>query len=124
MTNGESSDDPALGLGDALALVFGAIRVAKRGLLCNPSVEEGRVLNERLNDLQLKCATIQAQLDAVIADTVTVAGPTAAQVAEISRLTGQVEALTTAATTASAAVAFTSRVLTVATEVIAGGRVG
>lgn len=120
MTNGRGNDDPAIGLSDALALVFSAITVAEQGLLRNPSVEEGRELNEQLNDLQLKRATIRAQLDALIAGTMTITGPTAAQVAEISRLAGQVEALTTAATTASAAVAFTSKVLAVATEVVAG----
>jgi hypothetical protein len=120
MTNGRGSANPAIGLSDALALVFDAITVAEQGLLRNPSVEEERELNEQLNDLQLKRATIRAQIDALIAGTRTIAGPTAEQVAEISRLTGQVEALTSAATTASAAVAFTSRVLEVATNVIGG----
>lgn len=124
MSNGEDNNDPAVVLGEVLSLVFSAIEIAEKGLLCNPSVEEGRKLNEQLNDLQQKRAILQAKIDALIAGSVRIAEPTAEQVAEISRLTGQVEALTSRALTASAAVAFSSRVLTVATEALAARPVG
>jgi hypothetical protein len=118
MTNGEGSSDPVICLADALDLVFSAIAVAERGLRSNPSVQENRVLNEQLTDLRLKQATIQAQLDAIAAGTLTLPGPSPALVDQISLLTGQVEVLTRGATSASAAVAFTTRVLTVATEAL------
>jgi hypothetical protein len=116
-----TSGDPVIGLGDALALVFGAIRVARRGLLCNPSVEQERELTARLNGLELERAAIQARLDAAIAGSAAVDGPTPGQVAEIGRLTSQVDTLTSSAATASAAIVFTSRVLAVVTEIAGGG---
>ena len=104
MTNGVSSSDPVICLANALDLVFSAIAVAERGRRSNPSVEEDRVLNEQLNDLRLKQ---------------TLRGPSAALVNQISMLSGQVEFLTRGATSASAAVAFGSKVLTAATEAMA-----
>jgi hypothetical protein len=117
VSNGQSND-PVICLGNALDLVFSAIAVAERGRRSNPSVEEDRILNERLNDLRLKQATIEAQLDSIAAGTLVLPGPSPALVAQISFLTGQVEDLTRGATSASAAVAFTGRVLTVATDAI------
>ena len=119
MTNGVSSSDPVICLANALDLVFSAIAVAERGRRSNPSVEEDRVLNEQLNDLRLKQTTIQAQLDAIAAGRLTLRGPSAALVSQISMLSGQVEFLTRGATSASAAVAFGSKVLTAATEAMA-----
>jgi len=116
MTNGESTSDPVICLANALDLVFSAIAVAERGRRSNPSVEEDRVLNEQLNDLRLKRTRIQAQLDAIAAGTLTLPGPSPKLMEEISRLTGQVEALSKRATRASDAVAVTSKVLTAATE--------
>jgi len=111
------SKSPLITLGNALALVFDAIAVAQKGLLKNPTKEEGRELNERLVDLELKRAQIRAKLDALIAGSRRVSGPTADQVKEISTLTGQVEALKNESITASGAVALTARVLDVATRV-------
>jgi hypothetical protein len=117
MSNGQGRANPGIGLSDALALIFSAITIAEQGLLRNPSVEQERELNEQILALELRRATLRAQLDALINGNATIAGPTAAQVAEISRLTGQVDTLTGAALTASSAVALSSKVLAVATDV-------
>ena len=114
MTNGEN--DPALALGDALDLVFDAIAAAERALRSNPSVEEGRVLNEQLNNLRLRQASIEAQLTAIAAGTLRLPPPSQQLVDRISRLAGEVDALRQGAARASSAVAFGSRVLTVAAE--------
>jgi len=111
---------PIVALGEALSLVLDAIALAEEGLEMNPSKEEERALNETLTNLELKRAAIQAKLDALIAKTRQVAGPTQEQVAQISALTAQVGAQTNASVTASMAVALTSRVLALATEVAAG----
>jgi hypothetical protein len=111
---------PIVALEEALSLVFGAIALAQKGLENNPSKEEERTLNDTLNDLNLRRATIEAKLDALIAKTAPLAGPTPAQVAQVAALTGEVEQLTNAAVTASAAVKLTARVLTLATEVASG----
>jgi hypothetical protein len=122
MTNGQAPPDPAIALGDLLALIFEAKRVARRGLLSNPSLTEERALNEQLIDLELRRVAVKAQLDALLAGQPVVGPPSAGQVAEISRLAGEVEHLTAAATSASAAVVFGSKVLTVAGDVVKGGR--
>ena len=111
---------PVVALQDAISLVLAAIALAEKGLERNPSKEEERALNETLNDLELKRAEIRATLDALIAKTRPVAGPTQEQVARISTLTGEVGAQTDASVTASAAVAVTAKVLALAAEVAAG----
>ena len=111
---------PIGALGELLSLVIDAIALAEKGLEKNPSKEDERQLNETLNDLEIKRGEIQAKLNAMIAQTRQVADPTQAQVAQISQLTAQVGAQTNASVTASAAVALTSRVLALATEVAAG----
>ena len=108
---------PIGALGEALSLVFKAIALAEKGLAKNPSTEEERELNETLNELELQRAEIQAKMDALIANTREVAGPTPAQVARISALTAEVGAQTNASVTASGAVALSSRVLALATDV-------
>jgi hypothetical protein len=115
----EDSQNPFVALGDALTLVLRAIGAAQKGLEKNPSKEEERELNETLLELELRRAEIRAKLDALIAATRQVVFPTAAQVKEISKLTAEVEALTNASITASAAVAVTSRVLSLASEIAA-----
>jgi len=116
----EPAPDPAIVLGDLLALTFDAIAAAEMGLRRNPSTDEARVLNENLVQLGAKRAIIRANLSAIAAGSKPVDAPTQAQVKEISALTAQVETLTNAATTASATVAFSSRVLVVATNVASG----
>lgn len=120
MSNGDPGQNPAVTLGNALALVFDAIALTRVGLLCNPSREELRALNDQLNELSLAQASIEAKLDALMTGSAPVAGPSKAQVDEVAALTGQVQALTTASTTASAAVALTTRVLVVATQIASG----
>jgi hypothetical protein len=115
--------DPAIVLGDLLSLAFDAIAVAQMGLHRNPSTGEARALNETLVELQAKRAIIRAKLTAIASASQPVDAPTKEQVAEIGALTAQVEKLTSAATSASAAVAFSSRVLAVATDVAAGAAV-
>ena len=112
---------PIVALAEALSLVFDAIAVAEKGLEKNPSKEEERKLNQTLVDLDLKRAKIQAKLDAQVNRTAPLAGPTAAQVAEVATLTGEVQRLTGRALTASAAVRVTTRVLALATEVASAG---
>jgi hypothetical protein len=120
MTNGTDAPIPSIALGRALALVFRALAVAEDALLLNPSREQERALNETLLELEGKRALIRAMLDALASDPGALPGPTAAQVTEVSLLTGQVETLTTANLTASSAITFTSKVLVLATQ-IAGG---
>jgi hypothetical protein len=110
-------ETPLVGLEEALSLVFDAIALAQKGLENNPSKEEERALNAALIDLDLRRATIEAKLDALIAHTTPVVGPTPAQVAQVAALSAEVETLTSAAVTASAAVVLTTRVLALATEV-------
>jgi hypothetical protein len=117
MTNGGTAQNPGVMLSRALALVFRALAVAHDGLLLNPSKDEERALNATVVELEARRAIIRASLDALANDPQAVAGPTAAQVTEVSLLTRQVETLTTANLTASGAVAFTSRVLVVATQI-------
>jgi hypothetical protein len=112
-----AEEDPIIALGNALALVRQAIRIAKKGLLMNPTTDEQRALNEQLTALEIERAEIRAMLDALTASSTTIVGPTAAQVKEISDLTGEVGKLTNDAITASGAVALTSKVLALATEV-------
>lgn len=113
--------DPIVALGQALHLIFKGIALAEKGLEMNPSKEEERDLNATLIDLEAQRAEIQAKLDALIAKSRVVAGPTQEQVERIAELTAQVEAQTNASVTASASVALTSRVLALASEV-AGAR--
>jgi len=125
MSNGrtpapEPPPDPAIVLGNLLGLTFDAIAVAEMGLRRNPSTDEARKLNQNLVELRAKRAIIRAKLTAIASASRPVDAPTSDQVKEISALTAQVENLTNAATTASATVAFSSRVLTVATNVAAG----
>lgn len=108
---------PIGALGEALSLVFKAIALARKGLEKNPSTEEGRELNETLNELERQRTEIQAKMDALIANARAVAGPTPEQVARMSALTAEVGAQTNASVTASAAVALSARALALATEV-------
>jgi hypothetical protein len=108
---------PIGALGEALFLVFDAIALAQKGLVKNPSKEEERDLNETLNKLELRRAEIQAKMNALIDGTRVAPGPTRAQVARISALTAEVGRRTNASVTASSAVALSSRVLALATEV-------
>jgi hypothetical protein len=119
MAPDNGSQNPLVTLGNALSMVFGAIAIAQKGLLKNPSPEEERKLNRTLAKLELERATISAKLDALIAGNQDIAGPTPGQVQEISSLTAQVEVLTNANLTASGAVALTSRILTLATDIAA-----
>jgi hypothetical protein len=118
--SGPTRKSPILAFTDALHLVFEAIKLAEKGLEMNPSKEDERALNETLGNLERKRAELQAKLDALISQSRQFPGPTAQQVAEVSRLTREVEAVTNASITASRAVALTSRVLALATEVAAG----
>jgi hypothetical protein len=115
-----TEEDPIIALGNALSLVRHAIRIAKKGLLMNPSTKEERELNETLVELDIKRAEVRAKLDALIAGSSTIVGPTTAQVKEISDLTAEVGKLTNDSITASGAVALTSKVLALATEVASG----
>lgn len=109
--------NPYDSLSDALSLVFDALAVAQKGLLKNPSREEKRKLLRRIGRLEGERAEIAAKMDALEAGATDVVGPTKNQVDEIAALTGEVEAMTRANLTASAALALTSRIMTLATEV-------
>jgi len=111
---------PLVAFGEARHLVFAAIALAEKGLEKNPSTDEERTLNQTLNDLELQRAALQAKIDALIQQTRHIPGPTAKQVAEVSQLTQEVEAVTDASLTASRAVTLTSRTLALATEVAGG----
>ena len=115
--NDNTKQNPLIMLEDALTLVEDAITMAEEALERNPSKGKERDLNETLVKLRRKQAEIGAKLDSLIAGTIQVPRPTAAQVKEISDLTGEVEKQTNAAITASGAVALTSKVLALATAV-------
>jgi hypothetical protein len=119
MAENRDSENPFVALGNALSLVFRAIGTARKGLEKNPTKEDERELNETLVDLERKRTEIRAKLNALIAGERQVVTPTAAQVKEISNLTAQVEALTNASITASAAVALTAKILSLATDIAA-----
>jgi hypothetical protein len=65
----------------------------------------------------MKRAEIRAKLDALIAGTTTITGPTTEEVNEISSLTAQVEALTNQNITASGTVVLATKILDLATKV-------
>lgn len=101
----------------AIALVYDAISAVQKALLRNPAPADERALNRRLAELQLQLAHLTEDLDAQIDRSRVWAGPTPAQVQGIAVLMSEAERLTTAALTQTAAVAFASRVLTLATEI-------
>ena len=110
----ESTEDQ---LEACLALVYGAIHVNNEGLRSNPSKEERRKLLKRRARLEAERADLEGMLDAM-ADGVAidVQPPTDEQVRAIADLTGKVEEQRRAAATASAALAITGDVLTLAME--------
>jgi hypothetical protein len=116
-SNNNANKNPLVTLGNMLSLVFDAIAIAQKGLLKNPSKEEERKLNRTLAKLKLERADIRAELDSLIDGEQNIAGPTPAQVKEMSKLIAEVDKLTNASVTASGAVALTSRILALATEV-------
>ena len=97
--------------------MFDAIALAQKGLLKNPSTEQERQLNRILAKLELERADIQAKITALIGKAKGVNGPNEDQVLEVSNLTAQVDVLTNANITASGAIALTSNILGVATEI-------
>jgi len=106
---------------DALALVFDAIAMARKGLRANPSKEEERKLNKLLARLEVERADLEAMLDALIdGRVIDVAPPTQAQVDEIARLTGEVGDWTRRNGTAAGAVTVLSKVLDLAVEITGG----
>jgi hypothetical protein len=112
------NEDAILSVSNMLALVYDAIAVAQKGLLANPTKDEERALNRTLAKLELERADLSAMLDALEdADNKDFTGPTAEQVTLIGTLTAEVDNLTSANLTASAAVDLTSRVLDLATKV-------
>ena len=111
------SPNKIIALSDALSLTIDAIAITEKGLLRNPSVEDERSLNRNLAELEAKRATIKAMLNALIANTREIEGPTNEQVEEMSRLTNEVDSLTNAALTASGAVGLSTRILSLATKV-------
>lgn len=93
MTNGER--DPYLDLADALDLVFSGLALCEKALLMNPVKEEQRRLSRFQLRLELERADIVASMNAIIQED-PYPPPTAAQVAEIARLSSEVEKLTNA----------------------------
>ena len=124
MANGNgSSADPLVTLSNALALVFDGIALAEKGLLKNPSKEEERQLNINLAQLERDRATIKANILALSSKSREIAPPTEAQVAEMSTLTAEVDALTTGALTSTGALALSSKIMTLASGIASGGQV-
>ena len=104
---------------DAIAVVDGAIALAEGALHDNPSLAEERALNRTLLRLNAQRAALEAELDAALAGSTLVQGPSDAQLAQIAALSEEVELATNAAATVSARIALTTKVLTLASSVLA-----
>ena len=116
-TKNVGTQNPIITLGNARKMVSRGIKLAKKGLLKNPSKEERRDLNRVLLNLERDRATINAMITALINKEKEIVGPTAEQVAEISELTGEVGKVTNDNLTASGALALSSKVGTLATKI-------
>ena len=93
--------DPYLDLADALDLVFFGMATCEKALLMNPNKEEQRKLSRIQARLELERADIVAAMNAIIQQA-PYPPPTAAQVAEIARLSAEVEKQTNATISVSA----------------------
>ena len=111
------ASDSYQGLSDALALVFDGISLAGKALLRNPSKEQKRKLNRRIARLEGERAEIAAKMDAIEDGVANVKGPSAAQVTRIADLSAEVESGAKSDLTASAALAVTSKVVTIVTKI-------
>jgi hypothetical protein len=100
----------------ALALVEDAMEVTRNGLRANPSKEEERKLNKMLLRFGLERAALEGMITAIRSGEKTPQPPTKAQVDAIAKLTGEVDDLTTANTTASGAISIATRVLELAAQ--------
>jgi hypothetical protein len=114
----DTSDTLIPGLLNAILLVDEAIALAEKGLLRNPTTEEGRSLNRALLRLKTEREVLDAELDAALEARTVVQGPTASQIAEIGALTDQVERAANDNASVSAGLALVGKVLDLAGEVV------
>jgi hypothetical protein len=103
---------------EAIGVVNDAIALAEGALLDNPTKEEERSLNRTLLRLNAELAVLQAELDAALAESTLVQGPTEAQLAQIGALSEEVENAINASATVSARIKIATKVLAVAASVV------
>ncbi len=105
----------------AQSAIHDAITWAKKGLNRNPSVEEGRALDEHILDLAEKNAIIEARILAVRNSdgNDTVPMPSPAQISAIGDLSAEVEGLTNDNLTAAAALSLATKAMKLAGELAA-----
>lgn len=98
-------------LRDSLTIVEDMLIVAKQGLELNPTPDERRRLDLQILDLEEQRARIDAKMIAILASSTATAMPSEEQIKEIARLSGEVEQMTNANATASAAISLGAGVL-------------
>ena len=113
-----SNSDPIIQLEDALALVFDTQALTIMALRSNLKKEDERRLNKFLARLVVEEADLISMIDALEdGGQPGIAPPTAAQVADISTLSGEVEQLTNGNLAASGVLAVSGKVLDLAIAV-------
>jgi len=110
--------DPVPGLLSSMALVDAAIALAKKALLDNPSVAQERDLNRLVLRLEAERAILEADLDAALAESTKVKGPTAAQLEQIERLSNEVESATNSAMAVSARIGIAQKALDLVSSIL------
>ena len=111
MANG----DPIIEYENALALVYDAQALTLKGLRANPDKQEERKLIKRLARLKVEEADLIAMIDALEDEPAeNLPAPDPALVAEIARLSGEVEAATKRNLSAAGALAAAGKVLDLA----------
>ena len=104
----------------AQSAIYDAITWAKKGLNRNPSVEEGRALDEHILDLAEKNAILEARILAVRnSGGNDVPMPSPAQISAIGSLSAEVEGLTNDNLTAAAALSLATKAMKLASELAA-----
>jgi hypothetical protein len=109
--------NPRVALSKAISLVYDAIAAVREALLDNPGAEEERLLRFRLAQLELLLTHLTEDMRAHIAGSRPWPGPTPAQARNMEGLIQNASQLTQQALTQQAAIAFSARVLELASEV-------
>ena len=110
MSNG-AGRDPVLDLLDAQDLAFDTLKVARKGLVRNPSKDEKRRLLRLIARLEDEIKQIGDQIDALADQDDAYQGPTDAEMELVADLTKQVGGLTADNITAQNALQLAGKVL-------------
>jgi len=106
------------GLLDSVALVDKAIAVAKKGLVGNPSLSNDRALNRLILRLEAERSVLEAEIDAALAGSTSVQGPTEAQLKEVERLSAAAENALNRVVAVSMRIEITGKVVDLATDIV------